>query len=91
MKIEKDRLYETTKAGLVPATQAIEDGGNKAKFLLFGELTEKEITPIDIACKDCLEWIEMNFASVPACRERQARDARARGFTSVVCPNQFKE
>lgn len=69
-------------------TQAIDERGDSVKFLMFGELREQEITPIEKACAQC---DHRYFKTIRQCQERQRKDALARGFTKVICPQQFTE
>lgn len=69
-------------------TQAISESESEVEFLVFGELQKKSIISIDKACANCKFW-KGKLSSVKLCQERQAKDARARGFTKLICPEQF--
>ena len=92
MKDELDKELELRSTAEISdgvvnqVTQALDETKNAAKFLVFGELKEQGIIPIDEACAKCDHCY---FDTVKACQERQGRDARARGFNQVICPQQF--
>ena len=86
-ELEKTGTAEISKGIVNRVTQAVDESGGKAKFLVFGEMREKTITPIDEACAKC---DHCHFDTVKQCQEIQAKDARARGFTEVICPQQFR-
>ena len=88
--MEEGRVYEVTKAGILPATQAIDDSGEEARYLMFGELRKEKIIPIEEACSKCVFW-KGKFDSVEKCQIFQKKDAEMRGFTKVICPDQFSE
>ena len=77
-------LHPTGKVNQV--TQALSETPTKVKYLIFGELKEQEIIPIDEACAKCDHYY---FPTVKQCQEQQKKDAVARGFTEMVCPQQF--
>lgn len=83
----KDGVYEVINQQLVPVTQGIKETKDTATFLSFGDVVETRIIPIAEACKPCDFW--KRIGSRKACRKFQEKDARARGFTEVICPNQF--
>ena len=86
-ELERRGTAELSSIGVVnQVTQALDEQPTKVKFLLFGEMQEKEITPIEIACAKC---DHCHFDTVTKCQERQAKDARARGFAKLICPQQF--
>lgn len=70
------------------ATGAIEETENTVRFLLFGEMTEKKIMPINEACPKCSFW-KSKFADTKSCQAIQKEDSEARGFAKLVCPKQF--
>ena len=70
-------------------TQALDESENEVKFLLYGELRMEEVIPIEKVCAKCDFWKD-RFKDIKACQERQAKDAKARGFNKVICPKQFK-
>lgn len=84
----KDGVYELNEAGLLPVTQAISESNDKITMRCFDEVREIGIIPIDEACAKC---DHCHFNTAKECQERQAEDARARGFTQVICPEQFKD
>jgi hypothetical protein len=91
----KDELRkELTKRGTAElsngvvnqVTQALDEKPDKVKFLIFGEMQEKSIIPITIACETC----KCNyFPTHKQCQESQKVDAEARGFHNLICPHQF--
>ncbi len=87
-ELEKRGTAEISNGVVNQVTQALDEQPTKVKFLIFGELQERNIIPIGIACAKCNHCY---FPTVRQCQERQAKDAKSRGFTSLVCPQQFKE
>ena len=86
-ELEARGTAELSEEGIVTqVTQAIEEKDGTARMLVFGEMTEYKYKPIDEVCAVCKE---VHFGSIKACQEAQAQDARARGFTKIICPNQF--
>jgi len=79
--------YEVIDGKLVKATQAISEKDGKATILQFGEVVEEEYIPIEEACAGCKHD---GFKTIKKCQEQQGKDGRARGFTTVICPHQFK-
>lgn len=77
---------EITDGVVNQVTQCLKEAGSTAEFLLFGELKEKTIISIDEACANCDHCY---FKTTKECQVRQAKDAKARGFTKLVCPQQF--
>ena len=77
---------EVVNGEVVQATQAIDETGESVKYLMFGELREQGIIPIGEACAKCGHC---RFDTIKECQEFQGKDARARGFTQVICPSQF--
>jgi len=88
--MEEDRGYTIAGVNVVPVTQAIDDSENEATFLSFGELTTKKIRSIEEACSKCDFW-KGRFSDTAKCQEAQGSDARGRGFSKLVCPEQFIE
>lgn len=76
-------LYENGK--IIPGTQAIRETDTQVTYLSFGKPTTKNYIPIDEACAKCKPY----FGSVQRCQEEQKKDAEARGFTKLICPNQL--
>ncbi len=72
-------------------TQAIDETTDSVKMLVFGEMVENKIKPIEECCAVCNKWQTHRFDNVAQCQERQKRDAEARGFTEIICPTQFKD
>jgi len=69
-------------------TQAIDEKKDEVEYLIFGELRKQGIISITEACSKCSHC---HLDTVEKCQERQVKDARARGFTQMVCPEQFKD
>ena len=86
-ELEERGTAERTNGVVNQATQALDENETKAKFITFGELREQNIIPIEEACAKCSHCY---FDTVKRCQERQAKDARARGFNTVICPSQFQ-
>lgn len=86
-ELKKRGTAEIINGEVYQATQAIDENKTEASFLMFGERVTKGIIPIDEACAKC---DHPHFDTVEACQERQDRDARARGFSEVICPKQFR-
>jgi len=80
---------EVVNGKVCQVTQALDETADTAKFLIFGQLQERKTIPIDEACSKCGFW-KGRFKNEELCQERQARDARARGFHQVMCPEQFQ-
>lgn len=87
-ELEQRGTAEIVNGVVVQATQAIDETTDRAKVLMFGELKERSIIPINEACAKCTFW-EGKFANFKECQKRQGKDANARGFSIVICPKQF--
>jgi hypothetical protein len=90
-ELQERGTAEVVNGEVLQVTQALDESQGRAKFILFGDLHECAIIPIDEACAKCASGAKRRHATVKECQERQAKDARARGFTSVICPEQFAE
>ncbi len=77
---------EISDGVVTQVTQALDEGKTEVEFLMFGELRKQQIIPIEEACAKCDHCY---FPTIQQCQERQAKDARARGFNEVICPQQF--
>lgn len=77
---------EITDGIINQVTQAVDETETEVKFLIFGELKSQGIIPIDEACAKCDHCY---FGTVKECQEHQAKHGRARGFTKLICPQQF--
>jgi len=87
----KNRGFQVTKGKpTIPVVQAVTDSKEEAKFYLFGELETKKILPIEEACAKCIFW-KGRFDNIKACQKCQGGDAIIRGFSTVICPEQFIE
>ena len=94
----KDELREELKkrgtaeiaanGAVLQVTQALDEKDGIAKFLICGEPQEQKYIPIDEACGKCSSW-QGRFANTKMCQEYQVKGARARGFSEIICPNQF--
>lgn len=67
-------------------TQALDETDDEAEFIILGERHREKIIPIVQACAKCDHCY---FTTVEQCQERQKRDAVARGFHKIICPQQF--
>lgn len=85
-ELEQRGTVEIVNDEVVQVTRAIDETEGKAKFLMFGELKEESVIPIDKACAKCDHCY---FPTIAQCQERQGKDAKARGFTDIICPSQF--
>lgn len=86
-RLEECGTAEISNGVVNQVTQAIDETPTKVKFLVFGEMQEKEIIPIDEACAKCNHCY---FPTTKQCQDRQELDAIARGFSYLICPQQFK-
>jgi hypothetical protein len=73
----------------IRAIQAISETGGTAKMLVFGQVHEYLVIPIDEACAACKVWKE-TYPTIQPCRVFHDREAKKRGFTHVSCPHQFR-
>jgi hypothetical protein len=89
-ELEQRGTAEISSGGVSQVTQAIDEGENSVKFLCFGELREQKIKPIEETCAVCDFW-KGKFNTVAECQESQKKDAEARGFHKLICPEQFIE
>ena len=85
-ELNKRGTAEVSNGQVVQITQAIEETSDKVKYLMFGELREQEIMPVEQACAKC---DHCHFKTAKECQEFQAKEGRARGFTKLICPQQF--
>ena len=96
--MEKDLIRELKARGTAKVTdgivnqvtQAIDENEGRVKFLIFGEIVEKKIIPIEKACAKC-NWGKSKFGTIGKCQEHQKRGGEARGFHKLICPEQFEE
>ena len=87
-ELTKRGTAEIVNGQVCQITQALDETSDTAKFLIFGELKEQKTIPIDEACAKCDFWKD-KFSTTKLCQERQAKDARARGFRQLICPSQL--
>ena len=87
-ELEKRGTAEISSGIVNQVTQAVDEKPDKVKFLVFGELQESRIMPIETACAKCTCGY---FSTTVQCRAFQKKDADARGFHNLICPNQFIE
>ncbi len=85
-ELKKRGTAEVSKDTVMQVTQAINESSTEATFLMFGELQKQKIMPIDKACAKCNHRY---FKTIEQCQKQQKKDAMARGFNNVVCPEQF--
>ena len=69
-----------------PATQAYVETEDTVTYSILGEARASKIIPIDECCARC---DHIYYGSIDKCQEEQGKDAKARGFNKVVCPQQF--
>lgn len=86
-ELEQRGTAELVNSKIVQVTQAIDETETSAKFLVFGELKEQSVIPIDEACAKC---DHCHFDTLKECQDFQGKGARARGFTKVICPEQLE-
>jgi hypothetical protein len=87
-ELEKRGTAEISNGVVNQVTQALDEKPDKVKFLVFGELQEMGIIPIEMACSKCTCGY---FPTTIQCRAFQKKDAEARGFHNLICPHQFIE
>lgn len=87
-QLEKTGTAEISNGVVTQVTQAIDETPSKVKMLVFGVMQEKSIIPIDQACAKCTFQYK-NKAGTKACQSQQKKDAEARGFNNLICPQQF--
>ena len=92
MELAKELRQRSTaeiSGGVVnQVTQALDEKEAEVTYMMFGELKTQGIIPIDEACAKCDHCY---FDTIKECQEFQGKDARARGFTEVICPQQFSK
>jgi len=71
-------------------TQAIDEKDNEATFLIFGEKTTTKLKPIEECCAKC-DFVAKRDLGIEKCQQFQKKDGEMRGFTKVICPEQFEE
>ncbi|KKN75186.1 hypothetical protein LCGC14_0383450 [marine sediment metagenome] len=87
-ELEKRGTAEITNGIVNQVTQALDEKETEATYMVFGEVKHRGIIPIDEACANCGHCY---FVTIKECQDRQGGDARARGFTKVICPQQFTD
>jgi len=87
-ELEARGTAEISNGVVSQVTQAIDESETEVKLLIFGKLQEHKVTPVDETCSKCNFWSKY-FKSTKACQKRQSEDARARGFSKLVCPHQL--
>ena len=86
-ELEQRGSAEISNGVVNQITQALDEKETEATFLMFGEIKTESIISIDEACAKCPSLVKDD--TVEECQERQGKDARARGFTRIICPRQF--
>ncbi len=86
LELEARGTAEVTDGVVNQVTQALKESETEVEFLIFGELQKQSIIPIGKACARCNHC---HFDTYKECQDRQKKAAKARGFTQVVCPEQF--
>lgn len=87
-ELESRGTAEIVDGVVTQVTQAIDEQEDSVKFLQFGEMKEQKIIPIDEACAKCDFWKRIN-KTIKECQAFQGEDAKARGFSKLICPEQF--
>ena len=87
-ELNKRGTAEISNGKVNQVTQAIDESPTKVKMLVFGQMLEKNIIPINDACAKC-ETRPKTFDTITKCQQAQKHDALARGFNEVICPKQF--
>jgi hypothetical protein len=72
-------------------TQALSENKDKTSYLMFGEMKESGIIPIEQACAKCKSGVKKHFKTVEDCQVFQKKEGESRGFHSVICPQQMEE
>lgn len=85
-ELEKRGTAEISNGVINQVMQALDEKKEGVKFSMFGEIKEQKIIPIEHACAKCTRHY---FKSVKECQVRQSKDAKARGFNTMICPQQF--
>jgi len=85
-ELEKRGTADITNGVVNQVTQAIDEQSDKVKYLIFGELREQAIIPIEVACAKCDHCY---FPTTTECQKHQKKDAMVRGFNRLICPQQF--
>lgn len=85
-ELEQRGTAEISDGVVNQVTQAVSENETDVEFLVFGEMRKQGIIPIEVACAKC---DHIRRGSVRECQDFQGKDARARGFTQVICPAQF--
>jgi hypothetical protein len=88
-ELEQRGTAEISNGIVTQVTQALDEKPDKVKMLVFGEQVEKGIIHIEQACAKCKDNYYVKLGGKDKCREFQKKDAEARGFSNLVCPNQF--
>lgn len=89
-ELQERGTAEEVNGEALQVTQALGESEKRARFIVFGEMQERRVKPIEETCGACTRW-PSRFTSMAACRERTAAEARRRGFANVVCPWQFEK
>jgi hypothetical protein len=89
-QLEKTGTAEISNGIVTQVTQAIDEQPNKVKMLVLGEMVESGIRPISEVCP-CSFYSSRRFKTKENCQAFQKKEGEARGFTQVICPEQFKD
>lgn len=90
--LEKELLQRSTAEVYIDGavnqvTQALSETSTEVDFIIYGERHKESIMPIEEACAKCHH---PHFdGDKKRCREFQGKEARARGFTTLICPRQM--
>lgn len=86
-ELEKRGTAEISNGQVVQVTQALSETDKEVDFLMFGERRKQKIIPIDEACAKCTR--NYRFKTKKDCQGFQAKDGKARGFNTMICPQQL--
>ena len=90
-ELEQRGTAEFSSGGIITqVTQALNEIPSEVEYLIFGKLQKQAIIPIAVVCAKCDFW-ENKFSDITTCQQSQKKDAEARGFFKMICPNQFVE
>lgn len=87
-ELEQRGSAEITDGIVNQVTQALDENESEVTYLMFGELRKQGIIPINQACDKCDFW-KSKFDNPKLCQSFQSGDAKARGFSKLICPQQL--
>jgi len=86
-ELEARGTAEISKGQVVQVTQALSETDTEVDYLIFGERRQEKIIPIDEACAKCTR--NYRFKTKKDCQDVQAKEGKARGFNTMICPQQL--